>query len=75
LPVPLDPEDAEKFPKTGIDGSVFLEGVGGKEFFQNTGLSLGTNVKLAKLAREMGRKSKYFLLYHGRHADSQFTVS
>ena len=76
LPIPLKNKDAEKFLNAEIDGQVFSKHVGDRDFFISAGFSIGVSDKLAELAKEtIGRKSKYFLLYHGRHTDNELTVS
>jgi hypothetical protein len=72
LSVPLEPTDTKKLLNIGINGSVFLQGAGNKEFFQSAGLSFGASVQLAELARET---SKHYLSYYRRNSDSQLTVS
>src|SRR5438045_6806569 len=54
---PLDKDDKELFLEAKIDGAVFLEGAGNKDFFLGAGLSFGASVRLAGLAKEtIGKK-------------------
>src|SRR2546429_9871906 len=73
LPKPLKAKDVEMFLMAEIDGNVFLRHAGDLDFFMKAGLTLGVSDYLAELAN-IGRKSKYTHLYHGRHADSQLTM-
>ena len=73
LPIPLKPEDAEKFLDVDIDGYVFSNHAGDRDFFISAGFSFGVSDKLAILAKEAtGRKRKYS---HGHHTDCQLTTS
>jgi hypothetical protein len=58
LSTPLELTDEMTVLKAVINGSVFLQGAGDKEFFQSAGFSFGASVELAKLAKET---SKYYL--------------
>jgi hypothetical protein len=79
----LKGEDLENFRKERINGDFFLDYGDDWEFFkEGCNLPAGTSDGLAILANEVigkvtiGTKSKpYSHLYHGRHADSQLTVS
>src|SRR5436309_1520073 len=53
LAIPLKPEDEEKFVEGGIEGEVFLDYAGDKDFFISAGFNLENSHKLAKLAREI----------------------
>ena len=67
LPTPLEPTDAETVIKAVINGNVFLQGAGNKEFFQSAGFSFGASAELAELAR---KTSEHYLSCYGRNSDS-----
>jgi hypothetical protein len=67
LSTPLNLADVRKVFDAEIDGSAFLQYAGNWKFFQSAGLSFGTSVKLAILARET---SKHYLSCYGRNSDS-----
>jgi hypothetical protein len=53
LYTPLEPTDAETLLKAVINGSVFLQGAGNKEFFQSAGFSFGASVKVIGCLEEL----------------------
>src|SRR6266516_3936386 len=54
----IEPEDEEKFSNAKINGKVFSNHAGDREFFMSAGLPLGVSDELADLARETSNKSK-----------------
>ena len=63
MSVPLKPDDEEKFLNARIDGEVFSNHPGDREFFIGAGLSYGVSDKLAELAKNtISKKSKYSIM-------------